>query len=132
LTRYLLRVEGKGTRGEGVSVSSSEEPAVVGDPAALRALEVFKVLTNDATGRRAFKQDPEGAFEDRKTKPDVDARLADASYGDLPERLRTVLQRLSHSELALLNDLDAALVDAGLYVRVLPDDGDPPGSLGIH
>jgi malate synthase len=87
--------------------------------AQLRALEVFKDLIKDAEGRQewiaAERGQKEQVFNAHRTEA-----LADADYQALPEPVRTLLETLSDSELALLSDIDATFVSSGVTVPGVP------------
>jgi hypothetical protein len=96
-----------------------ENASVGATEAQLKALEVFKDLIKDADGRQAWvrarRREKEQVFNDRRTE-----ELADADYQALPEEVRRLLETLSDSELALLSDIDATFVSAGLSVTRNP------------
>jgi hypothetical protein len=96
-----------------------ENASVGASEAQLKALEVFKDLIKDAEGRRewvtARRRDKVQVFNSRRTDD-----LADADYQALPEEVRRLLETLSDSELALLSDIDATFVSAGLSVTRNP------------
>ena len=100
------------------------------EPEVARALEVFKELTRTSEGRQRFataeiKRD---VFDAKKRRlPKSLHHLRTADYTAIPEPVRALLERLSVSELALLSDLDATYVEAGLYAEV-----PSPGFLMIH
>lgn len=73
----------------------------------LTALEAFKELISDPTGRRKYAEadDKHGVFDERTTGAD---------YEQLPEETREVLEGLDDAELALLVRLDSAFVEGGL------------------
>jgi hypothetical protein len=83
---------------------------------AARALEVVKELIATPEGRRAYKDAPQTAFDDLKSK--LDPRLQEADYGNIPENSRRALEALSVYELALFSDLDKTFVEDGLFVEV--------------
>jgi hypothetical protein len=97
----------------------------------VRALEVFKVLTRTAEGRRDFvaaaqlKDDEartaaiQELFDRLIANPPV-SQLPAAAYSDIPVGVRRVLEHLSDSELALFSDIDAAYVAAGLWLTSNP------------
>jgi hypothetical protein len=89
----------------------------------LRAIEVLKALITDAEGRRAFMAGKGQAFDDMKSR--LDPGLQAADYNAIPDDVRAVLEALSPSELALLSDLDAAFVNAGISADL------PEGASGI-
>ncbi|HEY7620502.1 MAG TPA: hypothetical protein VH834_12055 [Solirubrobacteraceae bacterium] len=97
-------------------------PSIADDQ--LVALEVFKDLIKDAEGRREYvnADGPDGKQEvyDRHRNQLDDERLQTADYSRIEDPARTLLERLSDSELALLSDLDAAFVEAGLSVTANP------------
>lgn len=86
--------------------------------AAAQSLEVVQHLIKDETGRRAYTDDPAGAFEERKRHSDLPDHLRDADYGAIPDRSRLALEGLSEEQLALLSSLDQTFVEDGLYVQV--------------
>jgi hypothetical protein len=118
------------------------EPGDQLNPETVRAIEVFKLLTGSAGGRRGFTvaRDNEerqalyqGLIEEMLELPEDDERLPpalkdpearekfrDVRYETIPEGIRVVLEKLSDSELALLSDLDAAYVEAGLSLTSNP------------
>jgi hypothetical protein len=83
---------------------------------AARALEVVKVLIEDADGRRSYSEDPSGAFDAKKEG--LEESLRSANYGDIPDNSRRALEALSVYELQLLSDLDRTFVEDGLWVDV--------------
>jgi hypothetical protein len=119
-------------------------------PETVLAIEVFKLLTRTAEGRRRFilAKDNRGRqalfaamIRDMINLPDDDARLPPelrdpkvrakvrrkfgeefpgVGYATIPAGIRVVLEKLSDSELALLSDLDAAYVEAGLCLTANP------------
>jgi hypothetical protein len=122
------------------------EPGDQLNPDTVRAIEVFKILTGTAEGRRGFilaKDDagrqalfeelieelielPEGderlppALRDPEVREKFREKFRDVQYETIPEGIRVVLEKLSDSELALLSDLDAAYVEAGLCLTSNP------------
>jgi hypothetical protein len=114
------------------------------DKETFQALVVFKLLTKTAEGRREFLlatsdddrqrlfdelTDPSGSEEQGSSEEPDDEELKSlrgVQYTGIPEGVRRVLERLSDSELALLSDLDAAYVDAGMSL-----EGNP-ASLIVH
>jgi hypothetical protein len=87
-----------------------------------KALEVFKLLIADAEGRRDYTtadgtEAKEEVFNRRRDREEDEERsdLRDANYRDIAEPALSLLESLSDSELALLSDLDAAFVEAGLF-----------------
>ena len=90
---------------------------------AARALEVLTLLIATPRGRKAYKANPEQAFNKFKSKLD-DARLQQADYGRIPDNSRRALEALSVYELQLWSDLDRTFVEDGLFVEV-----PSPGSL---
>jgi hypothetical protein len=96
---------------ENADVGASEEQ--------LKALEVFKDIIKDAEGRQAWvgapRRSKEEVFNSRRT-----GELEDADYQTLPVEVRRLLESLSNSELALLSDIDATFVGAGLSVTRNP------------
>lgn len=82
----------------------------------LKALEVFKRIIDDADGRQAWVTASPGKKEQVFNRRRGRGELKDADYQQLPEQVRRLLETLSDSELALLSDIDATFVDAGLYV----------------
>ena len=86
-------------------------------PAAM-SLEVVQHLIKDEAGRRAYKSDPAGAFEERKQHPELPDHLRNADYGAIPGSSRAALEELAEEELALLSRLDQTFVEDGLYVQV--------------
>jgi hypothetical protein len=90
-----------------------------------RALEAFREITKTPDGRRAFAEGKQNAFD--AGKKELAGHLRDADYNEIPEPVRALLERLSEPELALLSELDATYVDAGLYADV-----PSPGFLMIH
>jgi hypothetical protein len=84
---------------------------------AARALEVVKLLIEDADGRRSYSDDPSGAFDAKKEGLDEEP-LRSANYGDIPDNSRRALEALSVYELQLLSDLDRTFVEDGLWVDV--------------
>jgi hypothetical protein len=93
---------------------------------AARALEVFKLLTRNAKGRKAFKANPRRAFNDARRRSKL-PQLQKAKYNDIPDKSRAALEALSIYELQLLSELDATFVADGLFVDV-----PSPGSLHYH
>jgi hypothetical protein len=96
-----------------------ENASVGASEAQLKALEVFKHLIKDAEGRQewvgARGREKEEVFNSRRTR-----ELEDADYQALPAEVRRLLETLSDSELALLSDIDATFVSAGLSVTRNP------------
>ena len=88
--------------------------------AQLKAIEVFKHLIKDAKGRQDFvtaaPDEKEQVFNRRRGRGD----LRDADYQQIPAEVRQLLEALSDSELALLSDIDATFVNAGLSVERNP------------
>ena len=87
--------------------------------AQLDALKVFHALTSNAEGRQKWLTAPPGLKEQvfKESRP---AELADASYTALPPKVRALLESLSESELALLSDINAIYVGAGVTYPNVP------------
>ena len=77
---------------------------------------MVKHLIGDEDGRRAYKRDPRGAFDDRKAG--LEPALQSANYDDIPKNSMRALEALSVYELQLLSDLDRTFVEDGLFVDV--------------
>lgn len=131
------------TEGEGRDQGSFAglEPGKALNHMSVQAIEAFKLLTMTAEGRRAFLLAParerkQEAFdklfhpdlEDEERLPDEQTQRhdvqqlgrRDVKYEQIPRGVRDVLEELSDSELALLADLDAACVKAGMSVESNP------------
>lgn len=93
--------------------------------AQVMAIELLKALLAESDWRRAFV-DAEGTdakravFDARRDDDSTEDRLRAVNYDELAGPARELLERLSDSELALLADVDAAFVDAGLVVSTNP------------
>jgi len=90
---------------------------------AARALEVLTLLIATPRGRKAYKANPEQAFNKFKATLE-DPKLQEAVYGRIPDNSRHALEALSVYELQLWSDLDKTFVADGLFVEV-----PSPGSL---
>jgi hypothetical protein len=87
--------------------------------AQLLALQVFKYLTSTAEGRQEWLSAERGQKEE-VFNAHRSGELANADYGALPDKVRSLLETLSDSELALLSDIDATFVGSGVTVPNVP------------